>query len=105
MPGFLVHVGAVVTCVHGGQAQPAVPNPRVLVNGQPTVTLASPYLVVGCALPPVAGGPCVLAQFVMGATRVTSLGQPLLLIDSVSLCVPTATPLLILVTQPRVIAM
>ena len=105
MPGFLVHVGAVVTCAHGGQAQPAVPNPRVLVNGQPTVTMASPYVVAGCALPPVAGGPCVTAQFVMGATRVTSLGQPLLLIDSLSLCVPTATPLLILVTQPRVTAM
>jgi hypothetical protein len=105
VPGFVVHVGAVVTCVHGGQAQPAVPNPRVLVGGQPTVTLASPYVVAGCALPPVAGGPCVTGQFLIGSTRVTSLGQPLVLIDSLAVCAPTATPLLILVAQPRVIAM
>ena len=29
-------------CAHGGQAQPTVPNPRVLVSGQPTVTIAAP---------------------------------------------------------------
>ena len=52
MPGFLLHVGATVTCVHGGQAQPTVPNPRVTVSGQPTVTIAAPYVVAGCALPP-----------------------------------------------------
>ena len=37
MPGLLVHVGAQVQCSHAGQAQPAVPNPRVSVGGQPTV--------------------------------------------------------------------
>ena len=37
MPGFLLHVGATVLCAHGGQAQPTVPNPRVIVMGQPTV--------------------------------------------------------------------
>jgi len=42
MPGFLVHVGAQVTCSHAGQAQPSVPNPRVTVSDQPTVLLSSP---------------------------------------------------------------
>src|SRR5690242_15443813 len=107
MPGFLLHVGAVVTCMHGGQAQPTVPNPAVLVVGQPTVTVTTPYVIAGCALPPpiAANGPCVTAQFVTCATRITSHGQPLLLLDSQAICVPTATPLLITVTQIKVTGM
>jgi hypothetical protein len=105
MPGFLVHVGATVMCSHGGQAQPTVPNPRVVVMGQPTVTLSAPYVVAGCAFPPPpnGNGPCVSAQFLTGSVRVTSLGQPLLLISSQALCTPTGTPLLITVTQTRVV--
>jgi len=103
MPGFLLHVGATVICAHGGQAQPTVPNPRVLVGGQPTVTISGPYAVAGCAFaPPSGNGPCVTAQFVTAATRVMSGGQPLLLQDSQSVCVPTGTPLTIVMTQVRV---
>ena len=40
MPGPILHLGATVTCSHGGQAQPTAPNPRVLVSGQPVVTQA-----------------------------------------------------------------
>lgn len=106
MPGFLVHVGATVLCSHGGQAQPTAPNPRVMVNGMPTVTQPTLYAVAGCALPPppAANGPCVTAQFLTGSTRVLSNGQPLILFDSQALCTPTGTPLLITVTQTRVIA-
>ena len=94
-------------CSHGGSAQPTVPNPRVLAMGQPTVTISAPYVVAGCAFPPppAANGPCVTAQFVTSALRVTSNGQPLLLLDSQAICAPTGTPLLILVTQTRVTAM
>jgi hypothetical protein len=104
MPGFLLHVGATVLCAHAGQAQPTVPNPRVTVSGQPTVTLSAPYAIAGCVLPPppAANGPCATAQFVTGATRVTSNGQPLLLLDSQAICVPTGTPLMIVMTQMRV---
>ena len=105
MPGTLLHVGATVLCAHAGQAQPVVPNPRVTVGGMPTVTLASPYVVAGCTLPPAAGGPCVTAQFVTSALRITSNGQPLLLLDSQAICAPTATPLMIVVTQPRATGM
>ncbi len=106
MPGFLVHVGATVTCAHGGQAQPTVPNPRVTVMGQPTVTIAAPYAVAGCAFPPppAGNGPCVTAQWLMGSTRVLSNGQPLVVLSSQAICVPTGTPLLILVTQTRATA-
>lgn len=103
MPGFLLHVGATVLCSHAGQAQATVPNPRVTVSGQPTIAMTSPFVVAGCALPPppAANGPCVSAQFTTAATRITSNGQPLLLLDSQALCVPTGTPLLITVTQTR----
>lgn len=106
MPGFLLHLGATVLCVHGGQAQPTAPNPRVTVSGQPVVTLPAPWVVAGCTLPPppTANGPCVTAQFVSAATRVTSNGQPLLLIDSQAICAPTGTSLIPTVTQTRVTA-
>ena len=107
MPGFLVHVGATVLCSHAGQATPTAPNPRVLVSGQPTVTVSAPYVVAGCAMPPPPAGnvPCVTAQWLMGSTRVLSNGQPLVLIDSQAICVPTGTPLLIVATQTRVLGM
>ncbi len=107
MPGFLLHLGATVTCAHGGQAQPTAVQPRVLVSGQPIVTIAAPYVVAGCALPPppTANGPCVTAQFITSAVRVTSLGLPVLLMDSQAICVPTGTPLMVVVTQPRVSGM
>lgn len=108
MPGFLLHQGAVVLCAHAGQAQATVPNPRCMVSGMPTVPLSSPYVVAGCALPPppVGIGPCVTAQYLVGSVRVTSMGQPLLLFDSQSICVPTGTPLLPPVSvQARVVGM
>jgi hypothetical protein len=107
MPGFLLHVGATVLCAHGGQAEPTAVQPRVLVSGQPVVTLAAPYVIAGCALPPpiAANGPCLTAQFLDGATRVFAEGLPVLLMDSQALCVPTATPLIVVATQPRVSGM
>ena len=105
MPGTLLHVGATVQCAHIGQAQPTMPNPRVTVSGQPTVTVA-PYTVAGCLFN-VSGvpSPCVTAQWVTAATRITSNGQPLLLLDSQAICAPNGTPLLILQAQTRVIGM
>jgi hypothetical protein len=103
MPGFLLHVGATVMCMHGGQAQPTMPNPRVLVSGQPVTTMPSPYVVAGC--PFNVGGspsPCVTAQWVTAATRVLAGGMPVLLQDSQAICTPNGTGLNILVTQTRV---
>ena len=106
MPGFLVHVGAQVLCSHAGQAQPTVPNLRVTVSGQPTVLLTTPYIVAGCTFPPptAGNGPCVTGQWLVGTTRVTSLGQPLVVQSSQGICAPTGTPLLIVATQTRVSA-
>jgi hypothetical protein len=104
MPGFLLHLGAQVICAHGGQAQPTAPVPRVLVSGQPVTTISGPYVVAGCAFPPPpnGNGPCVSAQFITSALRIFSLGVPVLLFDSKSLCTPTGTPLTIVQSQVRV---
>ena len=104
MPGFLLHTGATVLCAHGGQAQPILPNPRVIVAGQPTVTIAGSCVIAGCALPPPpsGNGPCATAQWTTGARRITSNGQPLLLTDSLAICAPTGTPLVVGQSQTRV---
>jgi hypothetical protein len=104
VPGPLLHVGATVLCAHGGQAQPTTPNPRVTVGGQPVVTLPTPYVIAGCGFPPASGGPCATAQWVVGTTRVTSNGQPLLIQTGQAVCVPTGTPLFPVVVQARVVA-
>ena len=98
-------MGATVLCSHGGQALPAVPSPRVLVSGMPIATIAAPYTVAGCAfVPPAGNGPCVTAQWVVGALQVLSEGQPVVIMSGTAVCVPTGTPLLPVVAQTRVIA-
>lgn len=105
MPGPILHMGAVVTCAHGGQAMPTAPSPMVTVSGMPVATIAAPYAVAGCAfVPPGGNGPCVTGQWVVGAVRVTSSGQPLALLSGVAVCAPTGTPLLPVSTQTRAIA-
>lgn len=104
MPGYILHQGATVLCMHAGQAQPAAPNPRVKVGGQSIVTQPTVYTVSGCTLPPptAANGPCVTAQWVTAATRVRVGGIPVLLQDSQAICTPTGTGLNVIVTQVRV---
>lgn len=106
MPGPVLHLGATVLCAHGAPATPTAPVPRVLVSGQPVTTIAAPYAIAGCPFTPANGGngPCVTGQWVVGATRVMALGQPLAIQTGVAVCTPTATPLLPVVVQPRVIA-
>jgi len=41
---------------------------------------------------------------VVGAVRAVSLGQPLVIMSGVSVCVPTGTPLLPVAAQTRVLA-
>jgi hypothetical protein len=106
MPGFLIQQGATVICAHGGQGMPAVPNPAVTVEGMPTCLLPDPWTVAGCpGIPAAFIPPCVTAQWLMGTTRVTSYGQPLLVQSGTAICVPTGTPLTPVLTQLRVTAM
>jgi len=103
MPGFLLHQGATVLCMHGGQAQATAPTPRVKMSGQMVATQPTPWIVGGCPFAP--GGvttPCVTAQWVSAATRVRSNGMPVLLQDSQAVCAPNGTGVNIVVTQMRV---
>lgn len=103
MPGYLLHQGATVLCLHGGQAQATVPNPRVKVSSQQTVQQPNPWTIAGCPFN-VSGSPvpCVTAQWVTAATRVKSNAQPLLLQDSQAVCAPNGTGVNIVTTQMRV---
>ncbi len=105
MAGFLIQQGATVLCSHGGQAMATAPNPRVTVSGQPTILLSAPWVVAGCPLVPPPLPPCVTAQWVTGTTRVTSTGQPLVVMSGQAVCVPTGTPLIPVATQTRVSAL
>lgn len=103
MPGSLLHQGATVMCSHGGQATPATPFPRVTLGGQAVVTQSSIYTIAGCGFsPPTGNGPCATANFTTAAIRVLAGGTPVLLQDSVSVCVPTGTPTTVTVVQTRV---
>ncbi len=105
MPAPILHMGAVVTCAHGGMAMPTVPSPTVMVSGMPIATIAAPYAVAGCAfVPPAGNGPCVTAQWVVGAVQVMSNGAPVAIMSGVSVCVPTGTPLLPISAQTLVLA-
>lgn len=104
MPGPVLHLGATVMCAHAGTAQPVSPFPRVTVSGQPVVTLASQYVIAGCALAGSGTPPCVTGQFVVGALRVTAGGAPVAIQSGSSVTTPTGSPMLPLVAQPRVVA-
>lgn len=104
MPGYLLHVGATVICMHAGQALPTFSNPRVKVSEQAIVTQSTVYTVSGCIMqpPPNGNGPCAMAQWVTAATRVKAGGILVLLQDSQAICVPTGTGLNVVMTQVRV---
>lgn len=103
MPGFLLHQGATVLCLHGGQAQPTAPAPRVTVGGQPVTTQPAPYTVAGCPFATPGGPqPCITAQWVSAATRVFVAKAPVLLQDSQAVCAPNGTGVTVVATQVRV---
>ncbi len=103
MPAPALHVGAFVTCSHAGPAQPMAPFPRVVVSGQPIVTIASQYVVTGCALTGTGTPPCAIGQWLTGAVRVLAGGVPVASMAGASTSIPTGTPMLPLNAQPRVL--
>ena len=103
MPAPALHLGAVVMCSHAGQATPVAPFPRVLLSGQPAVTLSSPYVIAGCALTGTPNPPCAIGQWLVGATRVLAGGAPVASMTGSSTCVPTGTPLVPVSAQTRVL--
>jgi hypothetical protein len=71
----------------------------------PIATIAAPYSVAGCPfVTPAGNGPCVTGQWIVGAVRVISQGQPVAIMTGMSICVPTGTPLVPVAAQTRAIA-
>lgn len=109
MAGPVMHVGAAAQCPHGIPLTIVPGAARVLVSGMPVALLSDTGLVAGC--PFMAGPkpqPCVTARWFAGATRVTSMGVPVLVNPSPGICqspdqVPNGPPL-VMSTQTRVIA-
>ena len=107
MPGFLMQLGATCICPHGGQVTAITTNTRVLLGGQPALTMADTYTIAGCAF--TVGPkpqPCVLARWIVPAVRVRINGQQAILQSSVGLCqsaeqIPAGPPTVV-VTQVRV---
>jgi len=85
MPGFMLHVGAVMQCTHFAPATNAPAQTRVFVSGQPVAVSSSLVTVAGCPfqipIPPAGTKPqpCVKVQWLMMSTRVVVMGQPVLL--------------------------
>lgn len=84
MPGFLLHVGAVMQCTHGAPANVAPLQPRVVVSGQPVAPIASIIAVAGCPFttPVPKPQPCILVKWLMPSTRFLVSGQPAALVPA-----------------------
>jgi hypothetical protein len=109
MPGPVLQVGGVTICPHGGQVSAITSNTRVVVGGTQAVTQADTYPIAGCVF--VVGPkpqPCLTAQWIVVATRVTVMGQPVVIQGGTGLCLSAEQapqgPPTVVSTQPRVVA-
>jgi hypothetical protein len=109
VPGPLFHVGAAAICPHAGPVTTISSNVRVLASAMPVATVADTFVVAGCVFTVgTKPQPCVLARWLVPATRVLVNGQPAVLQTSTGLCfsaeqAPQGPPT-VLSTQPRVMA-
>jgi hypothetical protein len=82
MPGFLMHMGAVVQCPHGAPSQVLATGARVTLGGLPTALISDKIIATGCpfTVPPGKPQPCLLCTWLMPSTRVTINGQPAMVV-------------------------
>jgi hypothetical protein len=80
-----------VMCPHLGQAQLLTSNTEWLIDGAPALLLSDVHPIVGCTFAP--GGvytPCLSVRWLSGATQTSLHGVPVLLQNSVGLCLNAA---------------
>jgi len=99
--GFILNSGSTVMCPHGGQVSMITTNMRVMVEGQPAVTIDDQGQVAGCP-----SGSCASVVWLVPASRVFVNGKPVILSHSSGMCrgadtSPKGTPIMIS-TQTRV---
>jgi hypothetical protein len=84
---------SVVMCPHGGSAVLTTSNTEMIIEGAPALLQSDIHPIVGCPFAPVAPSPCVLIQWVTAATQTSVRGVPVLLQNSIGLCLnPTQAP-------------
>jgi hypothetical protein len=79
-----------VTCPHGGQAQLPTSNSEALIDGAPALLQTDLHPIVGCPFVPGPPSPCTAIRWVSASTRVKVRGVPVLLQNSVGLCLSAA---------------
>lgn len=110
MPGPVLHATAGAMCPHGAKLNIVAANSRVTVSGMPVAALTDQGPVAGCpfTLPNGKPQPCVTTRWIVAATRVTVMGQPVLINPLTALCfsadqIPAGPPV-IAASQTRVVA-
>jgi hypothetical protein len=79
-----------VMCPHAGQAQLITTNTEAKVDGAPMLLQTDVHPVVGCTFTPVVYSPCVAIRWISGAAQTQIRGVPVLLQNSVGLCLNAA---------------
>lgn len=93
--GYILNSGSTVMCPHGGQVSMITTNTRVMVEGQPVVTIDDQGQVAGCP-----SGQCASVVWLAPASRVFVNGRPVVLSHSSGMCrgadaSPKGTPVVI----------
>ncbi len=86
----ILTTASTVMCPHGGTAQLVTSNTDALIDGAPALLQTDLHPIVGCTFTPVAYSPCVSIRWVSGATQTTVRQVPVLLQNSVGLCLNAA---------------
>lgn len=100
----ILTTASTIMCPHGGQAQLTTSNTDAKIQGAPALLQSDIHTIVGCPFTPVTYMPCLTIQWVTGATQTNVNGVPVLLQNSVGLClnaaqVPQGTALVVQVQQ------
>jgi len=100
----ILTTASTVMCPHGGTAQLVTSNTDAVIDGAPALLQTDIHPIVGCTFTPVAYSPCVSIRWVSGATQTAVRQVPVLLQNSVGLCLnaaqaPQGTALVVQVQQ------
>ena len=113
MTAPVLHIGAVITCPHGGQVNSVSRNAPVLVDGMPAALLNDVFTITGCPFQVqtpagTAPRPCVTAVWTEPAVRVVVSGLPALLATSTGVAMSAEQipqgPVIVISAQSRVTA-
>jgi hypothetical protein len=92
MADAILTTASTLMCPHGGQVQLSTSNSQANIEGSPALLLSDRHTVSGCpfTLPSGTPQPCVSVQWLVGATQTQVGGVPVLLANSVGLCLSAA---------------